>query len=53
MASVCIKPARSVGTLAARKVRRRRLTEDGNLEISGRELREVPEAHGETRIALT
>ena len=31
--------------LAERKLRRRQLTEDGNVEITGRDLREVPQAN--------
>ena len=31
-------------SIAERKLRRRQLTEDGNVEISGRDLREVPGA---------
>jgi hypothetical protein len=32
-------------TIAGRKLRRRQLTEDGNVEISGREFREMPQAN--------
>ncbi len=31
-------------SIAARKLRRRQLTEDGNVEITGRDLRETPAA---------
>ena len=32
-------------SIAERKLRRRQLTDDGNVEISGRDLREVPQAN--------
>jgi hypothetical protein len=36
--------------IAERKLRRRQLTEDGNVEISGRDLREVPDAEKQNRL---
>ena len=35
--------------IAERKLRQRRLTDDGNVEITGRDLREAKEAPGRTR----
>jgi hypothetical protein len=42
-----LKPTTSNGpeSIAERKLRRRQLTEDGNMEISGREFREMPQAN--------
>ena len=37
-------------SIAERKLRRRQLTEDGNVEISGRDLREVPNAEKQNRL---
>jgi hypothetical protein len=37
-------------SIAERKLRRRQLTEDGNVEISGRDLREVPDAEKKNRL---
>jgi len=37
-------------SIAERKLRRRQLTEDGNVEISGRDLREVPGAEKQDRL---
>jgi hypothetical protein len=37
--------------IAERKLRRRQLTEDGNVEISGRDLREVPEPDRRNRLS--
>ena len=37
-------------SIAERKLRRRQLTEDGNVEISGRDLREVPDAEKQNRL---
>jgi hypothetical protein len=37
------------GSIAERKLRRRQLTEDGNVEISGHDLREVPDAEKQNR----
>jgi hypothetical protein len=36
--------------LAERNLRRRQLTEDGNVEISGRDWREVPDAEKQNRL---
>jgi Protein of unknown function (DUF1488) len=36
--------------IAERKLRRRQLTEEGNVEISGRDLREVPDAEKQNRL---
>jgi hypothetical protein len=36
--------------IVERKLRRRQLTEDGNVEISGRDLREVPDAEKQNRL---
>ena len=38
-------------SIAERKLRRRQLTEDGNVEISGRDLREVPEPDRRNRLS--
>jgi hypothetical protein len=37
-------------SIAERKLRRRQLTEDGNVEMSGRDLREVPDAEKQNRL---
>ena len=37
-------------SIAERKLRRRQLTEDGNVEISGRDVREVPDADKQNRL---
>ena len=37
-------------SIAERKLRRRQLTEDGNVEISGRDSREVPGAEKQDRL---
>ena len=37
-------------SIAERKLRRRQLTEDGNVEISGRDVREVPDAEKQNRL---
>ena len=37
-------------SIAERKLRRRQLTDDGNVEISGRDLREVPDAEKKNRL---
>ena len=37
-------------SIAERKLRRRQLTEEGNVEISGRDLREVPDAEKQNRL---
>jgi hypothetical protein len=37
-------------SIAERKLRRRQLTEDGNVEISGRDLREVADADKHNRL---
>ena len=37
-------------SIAERKLRRRQLTEDGNVEIGGRDLREVPGAEKQDRL---
>jgi Protein of unknown function (DUF1488) len=37
-------------SIAEWKLRRRQLTEDGNVEISGRDLREVPNAEKQNRL---
>ena len=38
-------------SIAERKLRRRQLTEDGNVEISGRDLREVPDPDRRNRLS--
>ena len=37
-------------SIAEGKLRRRQLTEDGNVQISGRDLREVPDAEKQNRL---
>jgi hypothetical protein len=45
-----LPPADKFESIAERKLRRRQLTEDGNVEISGCDLREVPDAKKQNRL---
>jgi len=44
------KPITSIELIVERKIRRRQLTNDGNVEITGRDLRERAAATAESRI---